>query len=82
MDTDSNTTIQTLKQLLQEFRDERNWKKFHDRKNLAEAISVEASELMELFLWKDAADVKKSMKSDTEFRKTVEEELADVLCLV
>jgi NTP pyrophosphatase (non-canonical NTP hydrolase) len=79
MDSDSRTTIQTLKRLLREFRDERDWQKFHDPKNLAEAISVEASELL-LFLWKNAADVKKSMKSDREFRKSVKEELADVLC--
>jgi dCTP diphosphatase len=77
---DSNTTIQTLKQLLRDFRDERDWQQFHDPKNLAEAISVEASELLELFLWKNASDVKRSMKSDLEFRKSVEEELADVLC--
>jgi NTP pyrophosphatase (non-canonical NTP hydrolase) len=80
MDSDSRTTIQTLKRLLREFRDERDWQRFHDPKNLAEAISVEASELLELFLWKDASDVKRSMKSDREFRKSVEEELADVLC--
>jgi NTP pyrophosphatase (non-canonical NTP hydrolase) len=80
MDSDSKTTIQTLKQLLSEFRDERDWQKFHDPKNLAEAISIEAAELLELFLWKTPADVERSITSDPEFRKTVEEELADVLC--
>jgi NTP pyrophosphatase (non-canonical NTP hydrolase) len=53
MNLDSRTTIQTLKELLREFRDERDWKKFHDPKNLAEAISIEAAELLELFLWKN-----------------------------
>ncbi len=33
------------------FRDERDWEQFHDTKNLAIAISIEASELNELFLW-------------------------------
>jgi dCTP diphosphatase len=80
MSSDSSTTIQSLKTLLRDFRDERDWKQFHDPKNLAEAISVEASELLELFLWKNPAAVKRSMKSDREFRKSVEEELADVLC--
>ena len=42
MMSDANTTIQLLKKLLKDFRDERDWKKFHDPKNLAEAISIEA----------------------------------------
>ena len=79
MNSDSRTTIQTLKQLLRDFRDERDWEQFHDPKNLAEAISIEAAELLELFLWQTSADVRRSMK-DPKFKKTVEEELADVLC--
>jgi hypothetical protein len=50
MSLDSVTTIQKLKIALHEFRDARDWKRFHDPKNLAEAISIEASELLELFL--------------------------------
>jgi NTP pyrophosphatase (non-canonical NTP hydrolase) len=80
MKSDSRTTVQHLKHLLKQFRDERDWMKFHDAKNLAEAISVEASELLELFLWKSATDVANAMKSDRDLRKAVEEELADVLC--
>jgi len=34
------------------FRDERDWEQFHDSKNLAIALSIEAAELNELFLWK------------------------------
>src|SRR5699024_2564648 len=52
------------------FRDERDWKQFHNSKDLAIALSVEASELLERFLWKDAEEVDK---------KGIEEELADVL---
>ena len=37
---------------LKKFRDDRDWKQFHDSKNLALALSIEASELNELFLWK------------------------------
>ena len=44
MDNDSNATIQDLRQLLVQFRDERDWAKFHDPKNLAEAISIEAGQ--------------------------------------
>jgi NTP pyrophosphatase (non-canonical NTP hydrolase) len=53
MKNDKETTIQELKDLLREFRDKRDWAQFHDPKNLAEAISIEAGELLELFLWKD-----------------------------
>jgi NTP pyrophosphatase (non-canonical NTP hydrolase) len=52
------------------FRDERDWKQFHNSKDLALAISIEASELNELFLWKNASDVE-GIK--------IKEELADIL---
>jgi NTP pyrophosphatase (non-canonical NTP hydrolase) len=55
------------------FRDERDWKQFHDSKNLAIAISIEAAELNELFLWKT---VEQSEEVDLD---RVKEELADVL---
>lgn len=62
----------TLSQLLK-FRDERDWQQFHDSKNLALAISIEASELNELFLWKERPE---SEKVNLEKLK---EELADIL---
>lgn len=58
---------------LQKFRDDRDWKQFHDSKNLATAISIEAAELNELFLWKT---IKES--EEVELSK-LKEELADVL---
>ena len=64
--------IQELIDLLVEFREERNWGQFHDSKNLALALSIEAAELNELFLWKKDAD---SEKVD---RSRLKEELADV----
>jgi len=57
---------------LVDFRDERDWKQFHDTKNLAIALSIEVAELNELFLWKS---IKESDEVDTERLK---EELADV----
>lgn len=42
-----------LMDALVQFRNERDWQQFHDSKNLAVALSIEASELNELFLWKD-----------------------------
>jgi NTP pyrophosphatase (non-canonical NTP hydrolase) len=44
--------IQMLINELVKFRDERNWSQFHNTKDLALAISIEAAELNELFLWK------------------------------
>ncbi len=58
-----------LKALL-EFRDERDWEQFHNPKDLAVALSIEASELLEHFLWKGA---------DEADQAGVREELADVL---
>lgn len=56
-------------QKLIDFRNERNWEQFHNPKDLALAINVEAGELLELFLWKNAEDANK---------ERVKEELADV----
>lgn len=65
--------IDNITQKLLEFRDERDWKQFHDSKNLATAISIEAAELNELFLWKSVED------SETVDLEKIKEELADVL---
>ena len=56
-----------------QFRDDRNWEQFHDSKNLALALSIEAAELNELFLWKK--DNEANEVNDERLR----EELADVL---
>ena len=64
--------INTLMQALVKFRDERDWKQFHDSKNLAIALSIEVAELNELFLWKDD---KESEEVDIQ---RIKEELADV----
>ncbi|HSC54312.1 MAG TPA: nucleotide pyrophosphohydrolase [Phnomibacter sp.] len=63
---------QTLLELLK-FRDERDWLQFHDSKNLALALSIEASELNELFLWKEKPE------SENVSIDKLKEELADIL---
>ncbi|MBN2323213.1 MAG: nucleotide pyrophosphohydrolase [Spirochaetes bacterium] len=60
-----------------EFRDERNWKQFHDPKNLAAALSIEAGEIQELFLWKSKEEVERFVRSK-EGIKRLGEEIADV----
>ena len=64
--------IQTLISELVKFRDERNWLQFHNTKDLALAISIEAAELNELFLWKTTEE------SEHVDRNKLKEELADV----
>lgn len=48
---DQTTTLQELKDLVAQFREERDWAKHHTPKNLAMSIAIEAAELMELFQW-------------------------------
>jgi len=79
MGNDSNINIQKLKDLVKDFRDKRDWAQFHDPKNLAEAISIEAGELQELFLWKDKDAVTEKIKDDPKFKEEVGEELADII---
>jgi len=71
--------IEEIKKELLSFREERDWSKFHDPKSLAEAISIEASELLELFLWKDKEEVVKEINNNLEYKNDIEDELADVL---
>ncbi len=62
--------ITEIIEALVNFRDERDWSQFHNPKDLAIALNLESSELLELFLWKEAKDADISK---------VKEELADVL---
>ena len=65
--------IAEITQAIVKFRDDRDWAQFHDSKNLATAIAIEAAELNELFLWKT---IKESEEVDKE---KIMEELADIL---
>lgn len=61
--------IDEIIQALIKFRNERDWEQFHNPKDLALAINVEAGELLELFLWKNAEEAN---------NEKVKEELADI----
>ena len=76
--SDSDTTLQDLKDRVTAFRDERDWKQFHNPKDLAAAIAIEASELQELFLWKTPEQAS-SLNQDPVKREAISNELADVL---
>ena len=60
---------------IRKFRDERDWMKFHDPKNLAVSISIEAAELLELFQWKTGEEASRYAADNKE---RVSEEMADV----
>ena len=57
---------------INKFRDERNWRPYHNEKDLAISISLEANELLELFQWKSAEEGSQNIER-------IEEELADVI---
>ena len=64
---------ETINEVLK-FRDDRDWKQFHNPKDLALSISLEAAELLEIFQW-SGSDTECESKKDK-----IREELADVLC--
>ena len=76
---DDKTTVQHLRNLMQEFVVERDWTKFHTPKNLAGSVAIEASELLELFQWLTTEDATERAKGDQEFRTKIGDEMADVL---
>lgn len=61
--------IKEITQQLIDFRNARDWEQFHNPKDLAMALAIEAGELQELYLWKSPEDAKS---------EKVKEELADV----
>lgn len=66
-------TISELQKEIIKFRDDRDWKQFHNPKDLALSISLEAAELLEVFQW-SGSDVTAEGKQDK-----IAEELADVM---
>lgn len=62
--------LEELREAIVKFTQERDWDQFHNGKDLALALSIEAAELNEAFLWKDAKDVNV---------EKVKEELADIV---
>jgi len=76
--TDSNTVIEELKDRLMDFVRKRDWEKYHNPKDLAESICIEAAELLELFQWR-SVDEAEEWKFDEDKKNKISEELADVI---
>lgn len=63
---------------IKKFRDERDWKKFHNPKDMAEAISIESSELLELFLWKTKEESIEFVNNKKNHEE-ISDEVADIM---
>lgn len=73
---DACVTLEDLRRRLQDFVDVRGWGRYHNPKDLALAISIEASELLERFLWRPPPEPASLSAED---RDGIAEELADVV---
>jgi NTP pyrophosphatase (non-canonical NTP hydrolase) len=77
--SDSTTTIESLKNKVKKFTEDREWQQFHSPKNLSMAIASEAAELMDFFLW---CENNASYEELEKRRQDVEDEVADIATLV
>ena len=68
--------IKKLQQALALFAEERNWEPFHTPKNLVMALSVECSELLEIFQW---LDTDQSFHPDQQTMVHIREEIGDIM---
>lgn len=71
---DQKTSLQQLRSLVADFVKERDWNQYHSAKSLSIALSIEASELLEHFLFKKEENILKSASNFTAFT----EEMADI----
>ena len=74
-----NNNLDLLLKKILEFRKDRDWEQFHNPKNLAISISLEAAELLENFQWKD---LEESLKFAQENKGKISEEVADLLIYI
>ncbi len=76
---DTTTTVETLKNAVKKFTEDREWQQFHSPKNLSMAIASEVAELMDFFLWCENAA---SYDELEKHRHHVEDEVADITILL
>lgn len=67
--------MQRIQSIIQKFSTERDWDKFHNPKNLSMALSVEASELVEIFQW---LDLEQSANLSKDKKEHAKQEIADI----
>ena len=71
------TSLENIINKLVEFRKEREWEQFHNPKDLAISLNLEASELLEIFQWKNVTEM--DFQEGTDNRQRITEELADIM---
>lgn len=71
-----NDSIAQLTKLAIQFRDERDWKQFHNPKDMALSLALESAEVLELMQWKNGDELREHL---TKNREQLGEELSDVL---
>lgn len=71
-----NADLVKLQERIVRFRDKRDWKQFHNPKDMAISLSLEAAELLEHFQWRSKREIEKYIKKA---KKNIGEELSDVL---
>lgn len=69
-------TYKDIQNELRQFVKDRNWEKFHNLKDLALSVSIEASELVEIFQWRNPDDI------NDEDKENIKYEMADVLIYI
>ncbi len=69
------TDIKKLTEEIKKFRDERDWMQFHNHKDMAISLALEAAEVLEHFQWKSSEEIEEYVKINKE---EISEELADV----
>ncbi|WP_417328481.1 nucleotide pyrophosphohydrolase, partial [Halarcobacter sp.] len=67
--------MEKIQTIIKEFSTKRDWEKFHNPKNLAMALSVEASELVEIFQW---LDLEQAQNLNSDKKTHAKEEIADI----
>jgi NTP pyrophosphatase (non-canonical NTP hydrolase) len=72
----SQPTLEELAAIALKFRDERDWKQFHNFKDMALSLVLESAELLELTQWKNGADLEQHARAG---KQAIGEELSDIL---
>lgn len=76
MTSDHTTTVTELREKVRKFVDDRDWNKYHNPKDVAMSIAIEAAELLEHFQWVDENELDETVK---ERSTDLQDELADIM---
>ena len=78
MASDQSVTLAALKERVKKFVDDRDWARYHNAKDVAVSITIEAAELVEIFQWVKDSEQHKIFEDPAKMQK-LRNELADVL---